>query len=102
MAKYNNDIVPELAPRAGNFITRAIGSLMLKVLGWKMVGSLPNEKKLIIIGAPHTSNLDGFLASGGPGYDLYDLPFSAHLYFHSVNLDAPGLNHAASLPALRR
>lgn len=62
MAKYDNDIVPELAPRAGNFITRAIGSFMLKVLGWKMVGSLPNEKKLIIIGAPHTSNLDGVLA----------------------------------------
>lgn len=62
MAKYNNDIVPESAPRAGNFITRAIGSLMLKMLGWKMVGSLPNEKKLIIIGTPHTSNLDGILA----------------------------------------
>jgi 1-acyl-sn-glycerol-3-phosphate acyltransferase len=62
MAKYNNDIVPEAAPRAGNFMTRAIGSVMLKMLGWKMVGSLPNEKKLIIIGAPHTSNLDGILA----------------------------------------
>ncbi|NNC36302.1 MAG: glycerol acyltransferase [Acidimicrobiales bacterium] len=62
MAKYDNDIVPELAPRAGNFITRAIGEAILKVLGWKMVGSLPNEKKLIIVGAPHTSNLDGILA----------------------------------------
>ena len=62
MAKYNNDIVPESAPRAGNFITRGIGELMLKVLGWKMVGSLPNEKKMILIGAPHTSNLDGVLA----------------------------------------
>ena len=29
-----------------------------------MVGKLPDEKKLIIIGAPHTSNLDFFLAMG--------------------------------------
>jgi 1-acyl-sn-glycerol-3-phosphate acyltransferase len=62
MAKFNNDIVPRSAPRMGNFVTRAIGEGILRVLGWKMTGALPDEKKLIIIGAPHTSNLDGILA----------------------------------------
>lgn len=62
MAAYNNDIVPESAPRMGNALTRAIGTLILKSVGWKMVGTLPDKKKLILIGAPHTSNLDGILA----------------------------------------
>ena len=62
MAKFNNDIMPPSAPRMGNFVTRAIGEGILRLLGWRITGSLPDEKKLIIIGAPHTSNLDGILA----------------------------------------
>lgn len=31
---------------------------LLKLIGWKIVGQLPNDKKYIIIVAPHTSNWD--------------------------------------------
>ena len=62
MAKYNNDIVPDSAPRMGNFLTRAIGEVILRILGWKMTGRLPDREKLIIAGGPHTSMLDGVLA----------------------------------------
>ena len=47
-----------------------IGKLLLKLIGWKTVGSLPQEKKCVIIAAPHTSNWDfiigrlSYLASG--------------------------------------
>ena len=36
------------------------------VTGWKVTGELPNESKLVIVGAPHTSNWDfvvGLLAT---------------------------------------
>lgn len=32
-----------------------------KVLGWRIEGSLPNDPRLVLIGAPHTSNWDFIL-----------------------------------------
>ena len=64
MAKYNNPHVTDNTPRMGNAITRAIGSFILFVLGWKVKGRLADEPKAVLIGAPHTSNLDFFLAMG--------------------------------------
>ncbi len=58
---YKDHISLEM-PSRGNAITRSIGRLILKVLGWKIVGKLPNEKKVILIGEPHTSNWDFILA----------------------------------------
>jgi 1-acyl-sn-glycerol-3-phosphate acyltransferase len=55
-------------PRQGNVISRAIGWLLLKSLGWKIVGGLPNAKKLMIIVAPHTSNWDYILAMAAKFY----------------------------------
>lgn len=49
-------------PQMGNRLTRWIGRTILRSIGWKLTGVLPDEKKLIIIGAPHTSNLDFILA----------------------------------------
>lgn len=48
----------------GNAVTRWIGEMILKSIGWKIVGQLPDEKKVIIIGAPHTSNWDFIIAMG--------------------------------------
>lgn len=46
----------------GNALSRWFGQTILDVMGWKLVGKLPDEKKAIIIGAPHTSNWDLILA----------------------------------------
>ncbi|MEP6342823.1 MAG: 1-acyl-sn-glycerol-3-phosphate acyltransferase [Maricaulaceae bacterium] len=62
MAKYVNDVVNEFTPRMGNSFSRWIGSSILSVIGWKLVGEFPREKKLIFIGAPHTSNWDLIIA----------------------------------------
>jgi 1-acyl-sn-glycerol-3-phosphate acyltransferase len=35
-----------------------LSKLILKILGWKQVGDLPELKKYIVIAAPHTSNWD--------------------------------------------
>ncbi len=62
MAKLNNSVVTKSTPRMGNALTRGIGELVLKLIGWKIVGQLPDHKKLIILGMPHTSNWDFILA----------------------------------------
>jgi len=64
MAKYNQTASSENMPRMGNALTIWIGHLILKLVGWKIKGQLPNEKHIIIIGAPHTSNWDFVLAMG--------------------------------------
>lgn len=60
--KKNNRVVADLTPKSGNFITRGLGSFVLWSLRWKITGQLPNEKKVILLGAPHTSNWDFVLA----------------------------------------
>lgn len=62
MAKFDNNIVTPNTPRMGNAFTRWIGQLILDGLGWRITGQLPNEKKVILIGAPHTSNWDLIVA----------------------------------------
>ena len=60
--KYDNPHVSASTPRMGNAVTRAIGSLLLNAIGWTIKGRLPDQKKAIVIGAPHTSNWDFYLA----------------------------------------
>ena len=47
----------------GNAVTRAIGSVGLKLIGWKLEGRMPEASKFIILGAPHTSNWDAVAAT---------------------------------------
>lgn len=56
--------VPVIGPRVpcrGNAFSRWLGRSVLAMFGWRVAGQLPNTPKFIIIGAPHTSNLDGLL-----------------------------------------
>lgn len=45
-------------PQTKNRYTRFLGVNILKILGWKVLGELPQEKKFIMAIAPHTSNWD--------------------------------------------
>lgn len=52
---------------------QSVSKFILRVLGWKMVGQLPNEKKFIIIIGPHTSNWDfilGMVVRGAMGANV--------------------------------
>ena len=50
--------VPPSMPRRGGPGRRFLGRLILRLLGWRMVGVLPDVPKCVIIAAPHTANLD--------------------------------------------
>lgn len=41
---------------------KALARLILKIIGWKLDIKVPDEKKFVLIGAPHTSNWDFPLA----------------------------------------
>ena len=51
-------------PRRGNWVSKNIVKFIFWLTGWKISGTLPNVPKMIIIGAPHTSNWDFPLALG--------------------------------------
>lgn len=57
-------LVPPLGPavpRWGNPITRGLGRVLLRILRWRITGSVPDVPKLVAIAAPHTCSLDVFV-----------------------------------------
>lgn len=50
------------APQWGGPFTRALGRWALRLLGWQLRVDFPEVPRLVIVGAPHTSNWDGILA----------------------------------------
>jgi len=48
---------PEV-PRTGGRFSRAVGRLTLRLLGFRVEGTMPNLPRFVVIVAPHTSNWD--------------------------------------------
>lgn len=72
-----DDIILPLPPRVPrvphNRFARWIGRTVLRLGGWRMVGEFPDIAKLVLIGAPHSSNWDGvwgFAAKLALGLDI--------------------------------
>jgi len=58
------------------------GKILLGLFGWKVAGKLPDLKKYVLIGAPHTSNWDFPLALfGALGIGLRFKWFAKHSIF---------------------
>ena len=58
----SQDQVPEHLRGNRSRFSRWMGRSVLKILGWRVEGSIPDLKRFILIGAPHTSNWDFVLA----------------------------------------
>lgn len=56
--------VGELVPRRGGSFVRGFGRFMMGLFGWKVEGEVPNAQKFMVVGAPHTSNVDWFIVMG--------------------------------------
>lgn len=77
MPTDSSDVVlplPPSAPRVKpNALTRWLGRSVLRLGGWRMAGAFPDIPKLVLIGAPHSSNWDGvwgFAAKLALGLDI--------------------------------
>ena len=51
-------IVPNIYQAKRSAILHLIAKTFLNLTGWKIVGKLPNEKRIVVVCAPHTSNWD--------------------------------------------
>lgn len=49
-------------PRRRSGVWRGIARGLLQLFGWRVVGSFADVPKAVMIGAPHTSNLDGVIS----------------------------------------
>lgn len=59
--------IPEAGPnvpRRGNWFFRWLGRLILRLIGWRIEGELPNVTHTVVVGAPHTSNFEGIIMLG--------------------------------------
>lgn len=56
--------LPDSAPSFGGPFSRAFGRIMLRCVGMKLGGTVPDVPKAILLGVPHTSNWDLLLAMG--------------------------------------
>jgi 1-acyl-sn-glycerol-3-phosphate acyltransferase len=50
--------LPARIPRQGGVLSASLAYLMLRALGWRFEGQVPNVPKAVLIVAPHTSNWD--------------------------------------------
>lgn len=58
-----DDLVPPLPPNVPrtkpNRFARGLGRAVLRLGGWRVAGAFPDLPKVVLIGAPHSSNWDG-------------------------------------------
>lgn len=57
------------------YITKQFANLLLLVTGWRLEGEVPDLRKCVIIGAPHTSNWDFFFGL------LYKMYYGLNIHF---------------------
>ncbi len=55
------DAIGARVPRRGHWLAAALGRAVLRLIGWKVVGELPDVPRAVMIAAPHTSNYDGLV-----------------------------------------
>lgn len=54
--------LPALVPKRGNATSHSFWKNALIAHGWQVTGDIPDLPKALLIGAPHTSNLDAWYA----------------------------------------
>jgi 1-acyl-sn-glycerol-3-phosphate acyltransferase len=72
--KVVNVTLGDALPKRGNRVTRAIATNILALFGWRLEGELPDQPKMMLIGAPHTSNWDmvlGMVVIWAMGLELF-------------------------------
>lgn len=59
LPKFDYDALGAQLPRRHRPLATKIARRLLALLGWRLLGKLPDVPQAVIIGAPHTSNVDG-------------------------------------------
>ncbi len=65
--------MPACAPRAHGRLARGLGYSILRLGGWRIAGRFPDQRRLVIVAAPHSSGWDavwGLAAKLALGLDI--------------------------------
>lgn len=94
------DIGP-MVPRRGSAAVAWLGRFILRRIGWRVVGRLPDRPRAVKIAAPHTSNFDGLVGIAAILGLRLDIRFMAK---HSLFRGPAGwlLRAAGGIPVDRR
>lgn len=60
--KLTQDMLGQQVPKRHGKLAPKIAKLILKAVGWKVTGSIPNIPQAVVLCVPHTSNIDGVYA----------------------------------------
>ena len=60
--KISENQTPERLRGSRSKILRKIGRFGINISGWTIKGKIPDEERIVLIAAPHTSNWDFILA----------------------------------------
>lgn len=58
----DSQVVPDEMPTMTSPAAQAFGRWFMRLIGWRYEGKLPNERKILVAAAPHTSNWDFVIA----------------------------------------
>ena len=62
LPKLRRKDLGNLVPRRGGKVAPTVSSLLIKAVGWRTVGEVPNISQAVVLALPHTSNIDGVYA----------------------------------------
>ncbi len=54
-------VLGDRLPRTRNPLTRVLGRVVFRAMGWRIEGQFPNQSKVVVALTPHTSNMDFIL-----------------------------------------
>ena len=54
-------VLGDRLPRTRNLLTRVLGRVVFRAMGWRIEGQFPNQSKVVVALTPHTSNMDFIL-----------------------------------------
>lgn len=62
LPKLRRKDLGNLIPKRGGKVVPIIASWLLKAVGWRTVGEIPDISQAVVLALPHTSNVDGIYA----------------------------------------
>lgn len=56
--------IGDALPKRGNRLSQWLAQSLMSLFGWRIEADIPNRPKIVLVGAPHTSNWDFVLTMG--------------------------------------
>ncbi len=84
-------------PRRGNRFTQVSARKIMRAAGWRIEGEVPDEPKLLLVGAPHTSNWDYIFTL----LTTYSLGCDLHYVGKKSLFDNPVMRYLGGVPLER-